>query len=190
MRAPTNHVCLGLRLEALSLGHVFSLAEISSPFLQGRSATLVDLSDAVFVCSQDWRKAARDSRKWWFRWFLRLWSRKCAAMDFDAEREKFEAYMAAETDFPATKQNTFAPTEYGSPWWWRLLAIMMSDFHLSEDEAMDAPVQKLVLLYTAKGEAEGRIKVWNKTDQGFEDFAREMDAREDVEFPEAPGAMN
>ena len=186
MRPLTNHVCLGLRLESLSLGHVFSLAEISSPFLQGGNATLVDLSDAVFICSQDFRRSERDSRKIWFPTFLKTWARKCAGMDFDLERAKFETYIASETDFPATKQSAFGQKEFGSPWWWRLLAIMMSTFHLPEDVALDMPVQKCALLYTAKGEADGRLKVWTKGDQDFEDFTKAMDAREDVEFPEAP----
>src|SRR3989442_14366542 len=126
MRAPSNHVCLGLRLEQLSLGHLFLLADISSPFLQGGQVSVIDLSNAVFVCSQNWRKVAVDSRRWWFPFFQRVWGTRCRKMDFEAEHEKFLAYFKDETDFPLAKQDQHSVREFGAPWWWRLLAIMMS----------------------------------------------------------------
>src|ERR1051325_382117 len=137
MRSPTNHVCLGLRLEQLALGHLFLLADVSSPFLQGGVVSVVDLSNAVFICSQHWRKADRDLRRWWFPFFARLWGVRCRKMDLNAEQEKFAVYFREETDFPLAKQDQHAAREYGSPWWWRLLAIMMADFHLSGGTAPD-----------------------------------------------------
>lgn len=185
MRAPTNHVCLGLRLERLSLGHIFLLSEISCPFLQGGAVTVVDVSNAVFICSQPWRKADRDSGRWWFRLFLKLWAVRCRAMDFEIEQRKFSAYFEQETDFPVAKADRTTLKEYGAPWWWRLLAILMSDFHLSEADALDMPVTKAALLFSAKAEAEGKLNLWTREDSAFDDFCRSLESDPTVKFPPA-----
>lgn len=104
-------------------------------------------------------------------------------MDLDAEQEKFAAYYKDQTDFPLAKQDRMAEREYGSPWWWRLLALMMADFHLSEREALNMPVMKAALLFSARAEAEGKLKLWTKADDDFEAFCNAMD-QGDVQFPE------
>jgi hypothetical protein len=182
MRARSNHVCLGLRLERISIGHLFLLAEISSPFLLGGPVSVVDLSNAVFVCSQDWRKADRDSSRWWFPLFLKLWAARCRRMDFELEQRKFSDYYGEETEFPAVKGREHGAKEFGSPWWWRLLAILMSDFHLSEETALDMPVAKAAMLFTAKAESEGNLKLWTAADSAFDSFCRDMEIQV-VEFP-------
>ena len=156
--------------------------------MQGGLVSIATLSDAVFICSQPWRQAERDARRWWFPMFLKLWARRCREMDFAAEHTKFDAYFAAETDFPLAKVlahgDRFAEREFCAPWWWRLLAIMMAHFHLSEAAALDMPVMKAALLYSAMAEAEGKLKLWTKADDGFDAFCRDMDGR-DVQFPSA-----
>lgn len=186
MRSATNHFCLGLPLEPLSIGHLFLLADNSSPFIEGGRVTVVNLSDAVFICSQHWTKAESDSRRWWFPWFLKLWARRSRKLDFGTEQKKFAAYFAEQTDFPLAKQDRRATREFGSPWWWRLLAIMMAEFNLSEKQAMDMQAMRAALLFSAKGEADGKLKLWNQQDDSFDEFCRGMDASGDVDFPPAP----
>lgn len=183
MRPTSNHVCLGLPLEQLSLGHVFLLAESSSPFLEGGPVTVVNLSDAVFNCSQHWTKTEQDSRRWWFPWFLRLWAWRSRELDFEIERNKFVAYFTEQTDFPLAKMRQHAQREYGSPWWWRLLAIMMSEFNLSEQEAMDMSVLRAALLFSAKAEFDGKLKLWGKEDDSFDAFCRDADSNSNLIFP-------
>lgn len=184
MRSPSNHVCLGLRLERLSLGHVFLLSDIESPFLQGGSVSVVDLSNAVFICSQPWRQAAVDSRRWWFRLFEKLWAFRCRNANLETEQDKFAAYFKEESDFPIAKGGLFKEREFGAPWQWRLLAIMMSEFNLSEDDALDMPVIKAALLFSAKAEYDGKLQLWTERDSSFDEFCRKMDG-EAVEFPPA-----
>ncbi len=104
-------------------------------------------------------------------------------MDLAIEQEKFSAYFNDETDFPLAKQDKHSVREFGSPWWWRLLAIMMADFHLTEDQALDMPAAKAAILFSARAEAEGKLKLWTKEDDSFGAFCREMDAQPDVKFP-------
>lgn len=186
----TNHVCLRLRLEPLSIGHLFVLGDISSPFIEGGPVSIVQLSDAVFICSQHWTKAEKDNRRWWFPWFLKLWARRSRGLDIEAERVKFSAYFAEQTDFPLAKMDRFARREYGSPWWWRLLAIMMSEFNMPEASAMNMNARRAAMLFSAKAELDGKLKLWTNADDSFDAFCREMDARGNIEFPPAGNNEN
>lgn len=180
----SRHVVLGLPLEPLSIGHLFLLADIASPFVQGGSLLLVDLSNAVFICSQPWKQSKRDSHRWWFPFFLRLWSRRCRKMNLEDEHAKFTEYWREQTDFPIAKQDKFAERDFGSTWWWRLLAIMMSDFHLSEEQVLDMPATKAAMLFAAKKEAEGKLQLWTQADDDFDSFCRKMDeSAQDTDFP-------
>lgn len=110
-------------------------------------------------------------------------------MDQDVEQAKFAAYFAEQTDFPVAKIDERNMREFGSSWWWRLLAIMMADFHLSEAAALDMPAAKAAMLYSARGEVEGKLKLWNKSDDAFDDFCQRMDSDPNVKFP-PPTALN
>lgn len=103
-------------------------------------------------------------------------------MEFESELKKFQTYFNEQTDFPLAKQDQHARREYGSPWWWRLLAILMAEFHLSEEKAMDMSALRAALLFSAKGEADGKLKLWGNEDDSFDAFCQQMDAR-NVEFP-------
>jgi len=117
--------------------------------------------------------------------FLKLWARRSRKLDMAAEQEKFSAYFKAETEFPLSKQNSRSMREYGSPWWWRLLAIMMADFHLSKNDALDMAAAEAAMLWSARAELEGKLNLWTKADDDFDEFCKRMDADPDVQFPGA-----
>lgn len=73
---PDPHVCLGLELKDLSLGHLFLLHRLESPFVgKAESVTYEDLALAVFICSRSYEEAKDGLRADNLPQFMAHWAR-------------------------------------------------------------------------------------------------------------------
>lgn len=170
-RFPVPPVCLGIRLQPLSLGHLFALNEADSPYLADRSATKAELALACLVCAEPSASASKviGSRWIWlalaFIWF-RHW-------DWQAESDKFTGYLNAGREWPRVREYP-ASNGDGAPQHWSALASFISA-GFSHDEAMTLPIAHLNRLVAAGAHDKGIVKLWTDRDQEFWDACHAED---------------
>lgn len=159
--APRRHTCLRLRLEPLALGHWFLLARyapffIDSEFSQGGAS----LPLAVLICSQSPADAAKAVRKWWVPLFCLFWGWLCRKSDFEAETQAFADYMKDGMSVPSVALDINAtPRETNAPLGFWLLSVLLSEFAMSETEAMSLPIARALCLRAAHAEAAGQCRL-------------------------------
>jgi len=164
--APPRHRVLGIELEPLTLGHVFILHEIGNPLPSGEAPQLDDIGVAVAICSQPWQHSKLDVRRWWFRFYVGHLGAKLAKLDVQKEAQAFWTYFSESLHRAFTKQSSDEKYEMlGTPWFWSLLAMLRSRFHMSEDEALSYPVVRARAICTALDEMEGRCRLTSKDDE-------------------------
>lgn len=176
---PITGYALGFRLQPLTLGHLFVLHRIGSPFVRGGDPVAVDLTNAVFVCCQDWRKSERDIKAWWINFFSFLWGLACRKKDFNAEAQRFVDYLSGSIKAPKTKMvQGQKMSELATPPHIRLLARAMHVLHISKDAAMDMPVAELTILVMAIDEQNDRVNMVTPDDESFFAECERLDALE------------
>jgi len=108
-------------LQPLTVGQLFTLHQIGSPFVGEKDeATLDDLALAVVACSVTPKSFNSISRRFWFPMFLRIWGRLCSHLDWNKEAKRFVDYISENLDFAAIKasddqkktRKVFAPITY------------------------------------------------------------------------------
>jgi hypothetical protein len=152
-------VVFKVKLRSLTIGHLFLLYEIESPLLNpfepiGRE----DILRAVLICSQPYRKARASltsNATLGFVFLLALLNRKA---DLEKEREKFQRYLAENRRLPATR---LKPGGRGrnSPEAWRLLTMLLRDFRMSLDQAMDCSIRRANCLWAVSAEMDGALEL-------------------------------
>ncbi len=176
MLEPRRHRCLGARLEPLTVGHIFLLRRLESPFISQQPITAVRLFEAVFVCCQSHQKAEVNMQRWWAGLVLWCWGRLHRKTDMNAEAEKFEVYLTENFSVARIKpQKNRSTTEAGAPWELRILIALMFQFHWSEETALDCPLVKANALLAAHAEARGDLELWTDRERDFWEFARQQD---------------
>lgn len=176
-------VVYGLRMSPLTLGHVFLLFEIESPIL-GFSDRDPDPSDymmAVLVCSLPWRKASKAVNQRRTVLFFSFWRWLCRKKIHAIEIRKFRAWWESERKPVPTK----CPTPNGNAKWrslgapmpYRLLALCMHLFHMSEGDAKDLPFSHAECLFCAIEEWNGRIELKDPETDDLLEFAMAEDAK-------------
>lgn len=162
LRRPTHRV-FGADLLPLTLGHLFLLREKGSVFLDDGFASQLngqDLFDelllGVFVCARPHRKARKELSSWLFPWFLRYWGWKYKGQwDVLFAGRIFQNYLSQSLSAPPSMSPpdgriTTTPVE------WRLYAILLADFHLSPESALDTPAAAATALWAANADRLGR----------------------------------
>lgn len=163
IRMPRHRV-LGLRLEPLTLGHLFLLHRYESSFVTGEPTTLGDLTLSAFLCSEPWQKSERNVNAWWFNRFSKLWAWASRKRDFVAEYDVFSTYITEGMQSPAFNRTTNGtPNAVGSPRHFAILASLMSQFHMTKAEAMDCTIVEAQSLLACVGEMRGAIQL--RTDE-------------------------
>lgn len=152
----TDHVVLGLRMYPLTIGHVFLLCELDVPFMVDEcEPTFEDLLTFAFVAAQPTAAEARRAlSSWWSRPVWWIWGRICRGKNMDAERDKLLDYVKSQSLSPKVKPppSDRAVKNLNAPEHWRLLAMLMADFHLSISEAMGTSMNFARALWAAEGE--------------------------------------
>jgi hypothetical protein len=161
-REPQPTRCLGVTLLPLTVGHFFVLREFDSAFISGEQASIEDLIFACFVCCQDPAAAKRSLRSWLLPIAMRLWGWRAVKCNLAREMMTFRSYIRDGTAAPRTvisMGGDDSMRELNSPMEWRLLVMLMVDFHLTEREAMATTVIKANALWATLGDRDGKINL-------------------------------
>lgn len=173
---PRQFVVFGLRLKPLTLGHVFLLLRAQSPFLVHGRIDPAHVSDAAFICSQDWKQSARDAEAWWFRLWCLFWGFLNRKRDIEAEAKKLSEYFDEHLSPPPVSYKLDRPSRnLESPWAFRHLAGLRATFGMSEDEALSYPIARAIALIVAHGEADDRLKLASQEDIDFAQWCEQQD---------------
>lgn len=147
---PPVHLCLGRRLEPLTIGHLFLLAKYAPAFLEEKATSLQlfsQLIPAVFVCSHPQDKAERIIKRWtaphkaaWWalkfrfhvelrRWALRKMDLTLPVAVMD-EVQRFDGYLRDSMTPPAANTKPSLSAPLNSPIHWILVGALMSETRL------------------------------------------------------------
>lgn len=191
-----RHVCLGLRLRPLTVGHLFVLAENGNAFPDHPEAAKdYDLITAVLVCAQRHRPARSFVYSWVAPLFCAFWGAIWAfvrrgrevvgAEDFAG----FAAYLEEQLIRPEPESPPGGPQEVRAPLAWRLYAMLMADFHLSPKEAMDFPVAQALCLWATEADRRGVSNLASERVINFRRWAEQQEiARRGAEGAEVLAA--
>jgi len=170
--------CLRVELSHLQIGHLFLLQERGNPLAIGGTNTdisLDDLSDAVSICSNDWKQSRCYAWEFLANAKFFLWGLLCRKLDPVTELEKWDSYISHHLQ--KIKAYTIhgpngAPGVCNSPFEWLLLTSMISEFKMSRDEALSTPVREAIRLRISRSELDGRVKVKSQEDKEISDLNR------------------
>lgn len=174
-----------VRLKTLTLGHLFLLHEIDSPFVNdflpiGRN----DLLKAIVICSQDFRKARHALLSRSTLVFVSVVALLNARTPSSTDREisKFQAYLKDNRERPAARRPPGGRVR-NAPEAWRLLAFLMRDFRMELDQALHMSVRQANCLWTVQAELDGSIFLMPTSGldedrlKAFRSFAAEQEAK-------------
>jgi hypothetical protein len=175
------HRALGITLQPLTLGHLFLLEQHDSAFVSNdRIPTADDLILSCFICSDRADRFTKNLRAIWTKLFLKLWSRRAAKLDLLREIANFRAYLRAHEVTPEICAPVGAVRALRSPHSWRLLAMCMNDFNMSEAEALAMPILKVNCLWVTEADRRGTIELWGDDRQKLWEHARAADAKRET----------
>lgn len=157
-----RHVAMGLPMQPLTLGHVFLAHELDLPFFtHSGTPAVADLLTAVWICA--WRSAPAARRSLFSltgKLKLKLWGWSCRGQKLVVEAGRFHTYLSDQSIYPEVA--TPAPgtsRQLSAPEHWRLLAMLMADFHMSREQAIDTPLAFARALWAVEGERKGTLKL-------------------------------
>jgi hypothetical protein len=171
--APPCPIVMGLRLVPYSVGHSLVLHRMESPLVIGGDVTRADLMQAVLVCSQPVHEALKAMRSPLRGIAIRLWARKTKALSFDAEFEKWNAWMAGQSTAPEILTKPGKTRQLSMPWPERMLACCM-DIGLREDTVLAMPIGDAERLVLARAETHGDVELWSPKDEALWRWAQQQ----------------
>lgn len=184
---PDPAACCGVRLRPFCLGHALLLQRLGSPFARddSTSAGLGDLVTAVYVCSRNWRAAARGIRGRWFgfwaRWrAFRRWKHE------DADAAAWNAYLRAGWFSPKTWKGQDRSGIRGTDAVQILVATQRLRWGKSIRAALDTPVAEAIMDHLDQLEAGGALRVWGARDDALSAKLEEILGRSRDNRPEGP----
>jgi hypothetical protein len=176
--APRPHRVLKLRLLPMTLGHGFLLEEHDAAYLEGGIPAWDDLLTSVLICSQPHAKARRSLGKWSTRQFAKIWKLFNLRIDPVSEVLAFlkyleESFAAPEISPPRQGKSR----ELNAPMLWRLLVMLMVDFHMSKEEALNMTVVEAQCLWATEGDRQGTLELVAGRLDKLREFAAAQDAK-------------
>lgn len=159
----TGHVVYGLPLYPLTIGHVFLLSDIGVNFLvdQGCEPQIDDMLMFVFAAAH--KRAAQARRALAFPWLLAsklfffVWGMFARRKNPFMEMARLHAYMDSQSKSPQVKPPKGEAVTLNAPEHWRLLVMLMVDFHMQLRDALDVPLNFARNLWAVQGEREQKI---------------------------------
>lgn len=150
------------------------LWKYSSAFVTGADIEFSDLLVASLICAQEVDEAERMLNTWRLPFFCKIWSRIVGTkLNLAGELAMFKRYREGGCWFPDVN----VPGDLkgiASPWPIRLLSKLMSDFHMSEKQALAMPMQWATALYCAHAEMAQEIELFTEQDKSNFAGAREL----------------
>lgn len=140
---------LGFQLRPFSSHHALALMMFDSPYLRGEEPDDAAFWLALMVCADGWddwfKTLVRFQNSRLFRW--RLWLRGTfRRLGRDADR--FAQYLALYMDHPEYWQDDSQGKESNIPWPYKTASTIWQNYHCTEAEAWDMPLQRAAC-YTA-----------------------------------------
>lgn len=151
---PEPRTILGLRLRALSLGHILLLNRIESPFFTEGKIGIADLATAILICSMSYQEGLRViedpkldlfMRKWHARLsgmdrlLVRLGFKKPNAIDYQEKISSFFEYLETGTKSPTYSSRINESPGMECPSYQVVRVTLMRDLGISDSEIMDRP---------------------------------------------------
>lgn len=185
------HVVFLTTLKEFTVGHWFLLHDLDSAFATGKAPKFGDLIAAVFVCGQPHEKARKELDAISTPLFLRAWGWFCRRCNLSLEISKFQAYLAESKAEPNTRPIGDATAhEPTTPHHYRILAMLMHEFHMSHKEAMDFPLRKAFCLWAAEMDRRGLASSGlTARQEALREYAREQDALKAAQLKEGNGVL-
>lgn len=166
--------CLGLNLQTLQVGHLFLLEEHECAFpYRFEEHRDGDLVIGVLICSQSWKASRKNLKAWWMPFYVQLWERLTRRHSTEEAAEIFQMYLCREMTAPETEGPGTA--ELKAPLPFRLLAMLMADFHITEEKAMDMPVKKAMCLWATEGDRRGTVSLVSERQLNFRKWVEEQE---------------
>jgi len=165
------------RLRPLSLGHVFLLHELESPYVGYEGDK--HISDAlllVFICSQDHISARAGLQSFWLKCFFQIWCGFLTQVAIVKGLVELEHYLADGLRSPETRRPETGCTSLESPWPYRLLVLLMSELNMSRAEALGLPVSEAWNLWCSLAEAKGEVKLRSQFERDLIDYAHRQES--------------
>jgi hypothetical protein len=169
-------------LRPLTVGHLFVLLDHENAYPdRAEAAKVPDLITAVLVCSQRSAKRARGMIESRFaRLGMKIWGALNAKEFHDglhAAAKTFHGYLAEQLAVPQSEGRTGGGGgELRAPLAWRLMSMLVTDFHLKRDEAMKTPVSFALTLWATEADRRGTNKLASERQLRFYAWADEMEA--------------
>jgi hypothetical protein len=181
----TEHSAFGLRLYPLTLGHLFLLSELDATFLvEEVEPSMDDLLIATFIAAHRTARQARKSlASRWAKVAFWLWGRASRRRILRDEIEKLRVYVKSQQSAPVVELpiGNVQTRELRAPEHWRLLAMLMSDFHCTREQAMDTTMNFARALWAVQGERMDKLTLaWGSRTSAAIAELREKLAKENV----------
>jgi hypothetical protein len=170
---------LGKTLRGFSPFHALMLEAVQSPFMVGGAPDFDDLVLAVHICSHGWADRFR------IRTDLPAvieWGKSLTADDIATSRRKFDNYLSESWKAPSFWQSGEG-SDQRADWTYHLAVFGMRHLNMTEAEAWDCPIARLVCYRACVGETEG-----DKSLMTDEDVKGVEILKADAEKEEANGA--
>ena len=158
---------LGLRLQNLTLGHLFALEDVG---IDIEALTPAEVPAFAFICSQDYAESLADIKRWWAPLYFRIWGRLRAGVECDEPVDYIRWHMSG----PSFWVEGGKRQPVGSPIHIHLLAVLMGELGMTREQAMNEPVKRALQLRASIAEKAG-AKLVTKEQIQFEMACREAD---------------
>lgn len=158
----TGHTVLGLQLYHLTIGHVFLLVEHGVDFIveSNIEPSFDDLILFTFLAAQPTpRGASRAVSSPLTRPLFWLWGLLSRRKRFDDELAKLREYVSDQYKSPLVKEPTGAAKSLNAPEHWRLLAMLVADFHFTLDQALNTSMLFARALWAVQGERTDKVEL-------------------------------
>lgn len=157
---------LGKTLRGFSAFHALMLEAVQSPFLVGGKTDLQDLILAVHVCAHGWadRATIKDTEA------IKAWGEHIKSVDFVDAQKQFSNYLTESFAMPEFWNNSGSTLRANFAF--HLVTFGMRILGLSEADAWDTPIARMVCYRACWAESEGDTSLKSDDEQAGLDLLR------------------
>lgn len=162
---------LGKTLRGFSAFHALMLEAVQSPFMVGGKADLQDLILAVRICAHRWadRAKIKDTDA------IKTWGKHIKRGDFIGARQTFDLYLAESFKMPEfwNKSGSSLRANFA----FHLVTFGMRILGLSEADAWDTPIARMVCYRACWAESEGDTSLKSDSEQSGIELLRKENGK-------------
>ncbi len=179
---PEPFTVLGQRLKPFCLGHELLFQRFNISFAVGAedAPEYSDLIAGVLICANTYEDGLDDLTSRWLPLKLRFWGWRCGNFDVGEKIRLFQDYIDAHTKQPEYTRDGGESSEPGAPFIQSLKVTQMSEFGMSESEALNTPFSVALWNYLTLQENKGAIHIVNDADRERWKIAADRDQEADA----------